>query len=248
MALLITSNQPESLVSAQDPRAGFTANELSRIIDAHAKAFRLRNGSVLLVDSLLSGASVEEMNITATCLLRNALDAPEADVCGSALLLGPDEAELLSPPVQAALLLNGSQPIRTVLLLDRDEGVRPTMALGLEIHHYRVIQARTALDVVDFCRKHTVDFVLADVSSLEPHALETLRYFREFQPQADVLVISGYDRVHIEQWHPNLLNGAGFLQKPFTSAVLDAIFRQMRRTSDTRNKITPGKVIQFGTK
>lgn len=219
MALIISPTEPDAPVYACDPQDGFTLEEIERHIGARGKAFRLNTGGLLLVGSLLCGARAEETNVAATCVLRNAVDAPGANVCGPALFLGIEESELLSEQVQAELLLNGPD-IRNALLLDRNEEVRQTITLGLEKHLCRVIQARMAVDAVGFCQKHKVQLLLADISSLEPHALETLRYLREAQPQASLLLISGYDRYQVDQWYPRLLDGIQFLQKPFNFGVL----------------------------
>ncbi|HEV2991045.1 MAG TPA: hypothetical protein VG759_21580 [Candidatus Angelobacter sp.] len=229
MALLISPNQPDSPVYARDPKAGFTLEEIERHLDATGKAFRLNAGGLLLVESLLCGAQTQEINMAATCLLRHAVDHPGTDVCGLALLLGPEESDLLSESVQAALLLQATE-VRTVLLLDRNDEVRQTIALGLETHGCRVIQARMAAHAVGFCQKHNVQFVVADIASLEPHALDTLGYLREAQPQAVLLLISGYDRFQVEQWFPRLLDDVQFLQKPFNLAVLSESLRLTRRS------------------
>jgi hypothetical protein len=152
---------------------------------------------------LFCSAPVQEINLGATRALRRAIDTPGLVVCGSALLLDAQEAEQLSNEVRTALLLSDKEQIRTVLLLDKDEQVRSLITLGLETHRCRVVQARAATDALGFCRSHSPDVLIIDVSALEPHAVDTLHQMRQAQPQAAVTAISGLDRFHVEKWFPN---------------------------------------------
>ncbi|HEV2988355.1 MAG TPA: response regulator [Candidatus Angelobacter sp.] len=237
LALLIPPNRPDSTVYARDPKAGFTLAEIKLHLGAHVHAFRLQNGGLLLVDSLFCGVRSEAVNITATCLLRIAADALGMDVCGPALLLGPDESGLLSEPVRSALLLDSAQAIPTLLLFDNHDDVRSIIARGLENYRCRVIQARTPAYALIFCRTHPVDVLIVDIGSLEPHAFETMKQLREAQPQAAVLLTSGYDRSRIEHWYPRLIDGVQFLHKPFNLAVLVASLRLAPRTTLGPNQI-----------
>ena len=233
MALLISPNRPDSPVFAHDPKTGFTLKEIEGHIAANGKAFRIDHGGLLVVDSLLCHARAAEMNLAATCVLRHAVDDPGADVCGIALMLGSGEASLLPANVQSGLFLSGPD-VRTALLLDRNDEVRQTIALGLENHGFRAIQARMAADAANFCQRHRADVLVVDLTSLEPHALDTLRNLRETQPKAGVLLISGYDRFRVEQRYPRLLGGVQFLEKPFNLSELGEFLRPISKLSYTQ--------------
>src|SRR5947207_1598862 len=68
----------------------------------------------------------------------------------------------------------------TVVLLDNDEDIRTVMALGLERHHFRVLQARTPAEAAHFRRHHSTGLLVADVGVLQPQALEALRPIEAF--------------------------------------------------------------------
>ena len=220
LAILISPCKPDFSVSAQDSNAGFAKDEMNRLIGADGKAFRLKTGELLLVDSLACSAPADERNISATCFLRNAIGDPGGEVCGRALLLGCDESILLSPSVQAALLPDHVAGAPIVLLLDRNQEVRSVMAERLERDHFRVVQARSAIEATEFCERHPIDLLVADVSSLRPNPTETLLSIRKAQSRARVLLISGYDLSTVWFLYPGLLTGAEFLQKPFSLNVM----------------------------
>jgi DNA-binding NtrC family response regulator len=152
--------------------------------------------------------------------LRNATADPGGEVCGFAVLLAQEELDSLSRSEKTALSLDRRQEALTLLLLDRNEEFRSVMTLGLESAHFRVIQARTAADALGFCQCHRIQILVADVSSLRPQPLQTLGYIQEAQPQAKVLLISGYDAGTVATFYPGLLTGVEFLQKPFELNVM----------------------------
>jgi CheY-like chemotaxis protein len=220
LAILISPCRPDFSVSAQDSNAGFTKDEMNRLICGDGKAFRLKTGELLLVDSLACSARADERNFSATCFLRNAIGDPGGEVCGNALLLGCEESILLSQSVQAALLPDRVAEAPVILLLDRNQGVRSVMAERLERDHFRVVQARTAIEGTEFCESHPIDLLVADVSSLRPKPMETLLSIRKAQSRAKVLLISGYDLSTVGFLYPGLLTDAEFLQKPFSLNVM----------------------------
>jgi len=220
LATLITPAGQQFSVAPQDSSLGFTKAEMDRLIAGECKAFSLQNGQLLLLDSLACLAPADQRNDMATRLLRGALDDPGGQVCGHALLLGKEESNYLSAAQQTALHLDDNRPLGPLLLLDRNEGVRPVLALGLERRNFSVIQAQTATEALGFCQSHKIEILVADVSSLRPEPLQTLGYIREAQPQVKVMLISGYDVGTVAKLYPGLLTGVEFLQKPFTLHVM----------------------------
>jgi len=126
----------------------------------------------------------------------------------------------------------GTKPLTTgealtVVLLDNDEEIRTVMALGLEHHHFRVLQARTPAEAAHFRRNHSTGLLVADVGVLQPQAVEALRPIEALQPKIKVLLISGHDRATVEDRHEGLLTGREFLQKPFSPLLLATVLQQM---------------------
>jgi CheY-like chemotaxis protein len=225
LATLISTSRQDS-VFAQESTAGFNKEEIDRLIRGDGKAFRLKTGEVLIVSCLACSAKTEEKNAAATYLLRNALDDPGGEVCGYALLLERDEAELLLPSIRMALSLDGNE-ISRVLLVDDDEEVRPVIAVGFGRYSCRVIQARTLSESLSFCREHVVDIFASDVSVLRPHPMKVRQLIYEIRPEAKMLLISGYDQSTILQWYPGLLDGVLFVQKPFLFDALAPLLLEL---------------------
>jgi len=220
LATLITPHGEEFAVTPLDFEAGFTKKEIDKLIQGDAKAFCLKTGAVLLLDSLMCVTGDGERNHQANCLLRTAIHDPGGEVCGWALLLAQEEFDSLSRSEKTALFLDRRQPALTVLLLDRNEEFRYVMALRLERAHFRVIQARAAAEALAFCQSHRIEILVADVSSLRPQPLQTLGHILAAQPQAKALLISGFDAETVAAFYPGLLTGVEFLQKPFELNVL----------------------------
>ena len=227
LATLITPSGERFAIAPRQGNAVFTKDDLEHLIKGDCKAFLLKTGELLLVGSLACRAPHDEKNTIATCLLRHAPADPGGEVCGPALLLNPEEAVCLSSSAQETLLGHPTKDAPIILLLDRNDDVRSTIALGLERRHGRVIQARTAVEAIEFCRNHAINILVTDVSSLRPQPLEARRLIQEFQPQARLLFISGWDRLRVDDWYPGLLANAEFLQKPFSLAVMGSILQRM---------------------
>ena len=226
MATLITPYGQEFAVSPRVLNEGFVIDDLDQLVGGWSKAFLLKTGELLLVNSL-AGTAKEHGNSKATHLMRYAINDSGGEVRGYALLLGKEDFDFLPRPLQVVLLTGTTNETQTVLLLDNDQEVRSVVALGLERHNFRVIQAGTVDEAMRFCRSYSIEFLVADVSSLQPQSLATLRSLQAARPQARVLLVSGYDRFTVARWHEGLLTGCEFLQKPFSFAVLAQVISQM---------------------
>jgi DNA-binding NtrC family response regulator len=103
------------------------------------------------------------------------------------------------------------------------------MAVVLEDDDFRVIQARTPAEAIDFCQCHRIHLLVADVSSLGPQPVETRRLIQQVQPHVKVVLVSGFDEITVEASHPGLLIGAQFFQKPFHVRLLAPVLHLMAR-------------------
>jgi hypothetical protein len=101
LATLITPYGEEFAVTPLDLDAGFTKNEIDKLIQGDCKAIRLKTGDVLLLDSLMCVAGDGERNHRANCLLRTAIHDPGGEVCGCALLLAQELARAHFTVIQA---------------------------------------------------------------------------------------------------------------------------------------------------
>jgi len=127
-------------------------------------------------------------------------------------------------PIQAALNAGADQ---TVVLVEDDRTVRQFAAALLIKQGYRVIEAGTpgdAIKLVGECREPILALV-TDVLMAEMRGTELAKRLRESRPGLPVLYISGYsDRTFLS---PRALEGAAYLQKPFTASELSQALRKM---------------------
>jgi PAS domain S-box-containing protein len=119
---------------------------------------------------------------------------------------------------------------QTVLIIDDDEATLKELAPAFETAGFRVLTARSAAEGVAAFEKHVdqiavtvVDMVLP--GSPWPFALERILHT---DPQASVIVTSGFSRDHVRRSMPR--GGWGFMQKPFEpKQLVDAVTEIIRR-------------------
>ena len=123
------------------------------------------------------------------------------------------EGEPAAPaPVKVA---SGSE---TILLAEDEPDVRGFVRHTLERHGYTVLEASNGREALELARKHTgpIHLVMADVVMPEMGGVELADQCGADRPGVPVLFMSGYAN-HLGQSEGM---GAGYLQKPFTSASL----------------------------
>jgi CheY-like chemotaxis protein len=84
---------------------------------------------------------------------------------------------------------------------------------------YRVISAENGDDALLFCEREQIDLVLTDVVMPKMNGRELADRLVARQPRVKVLFMSGYTG-NVIQHHGILVEGAPFLQKPFTPREL----------------------------
>ena len=118
------------------------------------------------------------------------------------------------PPAPVAV----SAGNETILLVEDEPDVRGFVRQTLERHGYTVLEASNGREALELARKHTgpIHLVMSDVVMPEMGGAELADQFGADRPGVPVLFMSGYAN-HLGQ--PEEM-GAGYLQKPFTSASL----------------------------
>jgi CheY-like chemotaxis protein len=114
----------------------------------------------------------------------------------------------------------------TVLLVDDDETVRTVAKAMLRRMGFDVLTAgtgREALDVFGRCRDATVCVVL-DLTMPQMDGEATFRELRRMKPDVPVVLSSGHDETDVLNRFAGL-NLSGFIQKPYTSALLEEKLR-----------------------
>jgi PAS domain S-box-containing protein len=120
-----------------------------------------------------------------------------------------------------------------VLLVEDDPCVRLTMRTLLEKYGYRVKQAESAEDVVKNPGE-APDLVLSDWVMPGMDGPSFARWVRQVWPGVPIVLASGYSEQEVRSSAAAVADG--FLQKPFTSAVLA---RKVRDALDLRRAGTP---------
>jgi PAS domain S-box-containing protein len=115
----------------------------------------------------------------------------------------------------------------TVLLVEDDEAVREMGQTQLAAFGYNVL---TASNGVEALSRHgdnpDIRILITDVVMPDMGGRELSRRMRQLRPQLSVLFTSGYTFDAIE--HADLIeSGTRFLQKPYTSAQLAAVVREL---------------------
>jgi PAS domain S-box-containing protein len=114
-----------------------------------------------------------------------------------------------------------AQGTGVVLVIDDEHVVRDMAKKALERHGYTVLVADGGLGAIDVLKRHPgkIDLAVLDLSMPGMSGEETLPELRKIRPELKVFVSSGYS----ESEAMTMFRGqrvSGFVQKPYTSAVL----------------------------
>jgi PAS domain S-box-containing protein len=117
-----------------------------------------------------------------------------------------------------------------VLVVDDDDAIRRALARLLGLLGLEALEAASGAEGIELYRRHAgrVRAVVLDLTMPHLDGADTLRALRRLDPEAFVLVASGYAEAEVEarfrEEAPN-----GFLQKPFR---LEALRRHLRASSE----------------
>lgn len=116
----------------------------------------------------------------------------------------------------------------TILVADDDEGIRRMTRSSLERFGYKVLLARDGAEAVEAYKANAelIDVVLLDWAMPVMNGEEALRQILASNPEAKVLLSSGYAETETMQ---RIGAGAlaGFLQKPYTTTQLASCLREV---------------------
>jgi PAS domain S-box-containing protein len=132
---------------------------------------------------------------------------------------GTPKAEALPAPAPFAARL-------TILVVDDEPGLRETTAALLQKRGWTVRLAEDGQDALEQLESDpAVDVVLLDLTMPRVDGLQALPRIQELAPGARVILSSGYTS---QELHGLLrdLGAAGFLQKPYGAAELEAALRK----------------------
>jgi CheY-like chemotaxis protein len=115
----------------------------------------------------------------------------------------------------------------TILVIDDEEVVRSTAKITLENYGYAVVAAGDGSEGVEVYQQRggEIALVLLDMTMPVMGGEETFRRLRAINPQARVVVSSGYNEVEaIRRFTSKGI--AAFIQKPYTASKLARVIKQ----------------------
>jgi PAS domain S-box-containing protein len=137
----------------------------------------------------------------------------------------------------ALIAEGGTTGAETVLLVEDDHDVRELLGKTLERHGYRLLQAATGKDALEYIedRRMAIDLLVTDAVLPELSGPALAGHAMKLRPSIRVLFISGYTDDAMLRLGVSNRNEA-FLQKPFGS---EALLRKVRQLLDSFSPPTP---------
>jgi len=117
---------------------------------------------------------------------------------------------------------------RTVLIVDDEESVRSVARNTLQRRGYRTIEAVDGREAIEVYRRFggEISLVLLDLTMPYMNGEEVLHELKILAPSVKVLLSSGFNEVEaVRRFTGKGL--AGFLQKPYSAAVLAATIKRL---------------------
>src|SRR5271167_2878085 len=87
--------------------------------------------------------------------------------------------------------------MKTILLIDDDENILTTFSLALRLHGYRVIEASTGDQGIEFARQHLPDLILSDISMPGKDGQEVLHSIRQHPELSTKQVVLMTGQTHL---------------------------------------------------
>ena len=124
-----------------------------------------------------------------------------------------------------------------ILLVDDDERLRDAAGKVLTGEGYIVLSAASGREALDILKQHAVALVVSDLRLPDLDGIALLKQVREFLPEAEVVMITGYGSIE-KAVEAMQLGAYDFLQKPLDSAALlktvAKALEKQRLTSENR--------------
>jgi C4-dicarboxylate-specific signal transduction histidine kinase len=120
-----------------------------------------------------------------------------------------------------------------VLLADDEKVVLTLSSKILKTHGYRVLTAENGAEAVETYRQHQddIDVVILDAMMPRLTGTQACQLIKELNPEARVILITGYSRDEAPVEEAIRLNGLHFVQKPYTAQQLVSAVREVLDTS-----------------
>lgn len=121
--------------------------------------------------------------------------------------------------------------MQTVLVVDDEEAVRHVVTKMLKRLGYEVLTAADGREAVEIFSRQPDEIacVIVDLAMPGTDGQQTLVALRQVRPGACIVLASGFDEEEVSQRYGEL-GFAGFIQKPFSIAMLEQKLNDMLRS------------------
>lgn len=126
-------------------------------------------------------------------------------------------------------------PLKTLLIVDDDEGMRDTLTAILK-RDYRVLTAASAEEGLSRLRQTRVDLMLLDVRLPGIGGLDLLKHVREQRDEVEVIMISAITDVETAV-QAMKLGAYHYITKEFDYDALRALVRNASERQDLKNRV-----------
>ncbi|HUK99975.1 MAG TPA: sigma-54 dependent transcriptional regulator [Nitrospirota bacterium] len=112
----------------------------------------------------------------------------------------------------------------TILIVDDEESVRKSLADVMRDEGYDVVTAASGREGIDLLSKSQPSLALLDIAMPEMDGIETLRRFKELQPDMQVIMVTGHGTIEIAV-KTTKMGAYDFLIKPPELAKLTLVVK-----------------------
>ncbi len=193
-------------IRTTDNGAGMDAETCKRIFEPFFTTKAVDKGTGLGLSTIYS--IIQRQNGQITC------ESTPGEGAIFTVYLPVPEPEVETLVDKAPKLMSRSS---TILIIDDEDTVRQSTARILEHHGYRTHVASDGIEGLELFRQEQPDLVLLDLSMPRMSGREVLREIQRINPQAKVLLFTGYSTDE-DEFGPSIK----VLQKPFMAADLAA--------------------------
>jgi CheY-like chemotaxis protein len=137
--------------------------------------------------------------------------------------------EQIAPKIGAATLvtrlLGAFVRVPCILIVDDEENLRRTLALGLKVEGFDTLQASSGVEAIEILgRGEEVDLVLVDLMMPGLNGLEVARHVTRSFPHVQVVLSSAYHLSRSQLVRSNC-GAIGFVPKPYSMSELARYLR-----------------------
>ncbi len=115
--------------------------------------------------------------------------------------------------------------MKRILVADDDKNIQLLLETELTLEGYRVILAKSGLEVLERMKEETPDLLILDIKMPEMHGLEVLGAIRKENKKIPIIICSAYEKMRNDYtvWASGV---AGYLTKPIDFNQLKALIKK----------------------